>query len=142
MTDHQDFNSRIVEEFRANAGVVGGPFAGVPIVLVHHVGRKSGTARIAPLAYHPGEGGEPVYIFASKGGAPAHPDWYHNLVAAGRTEIERGTERYAVTVTELTGAERERVYTEQIRRVPIFAQYAARAEGHREIPVLALTRIG
>ncbi len=136
-----DFNSGIIEEFRTNAGVVGGMFAGVPIVLVHHVGRKTGTERIAPLAYHAGEGGEPVYIFASKGGAPSHPDWYHNLVAAGRAEIERGTERYPVTVTELTGAERDRVYAEQVRRVPMFAQYAARTEGHREIPVLALTRV-
>jgi deazaflavin-dependent oxidoreductase (nitroreductase family) len=138
MADRRDWNARIIDEFRANAGVVGGPFDGVPLVLVHHVGRRTGTPRVAPLAYLPSDSGDAVYIFASKGGAPTNPDWYGNLVAAGTAVVERGTQSYPVTVVEVTGQERDTVFAEQVRRVPTFGEYAEKTAGVRVIPVLRL----
>ncbi len=134
-----DFNEGVIAEFRANQGTVGGLFEGAPMVLVHQVGRRSGKEHITPLVYLPGDDGS-VYIFASKGGAPDHPEWYHNLVAAGQATIEVGTSSYPVSVTELTGSERDRVYAEQAGRMPNFAEYARKTEGVRTIPVLKLTR--
>jgi deazaflavin-dependent oxidoreductase (nitroreductase family) len=143
MTGPGDWNAKIVEEFRANDGRVGGPFEGAPMVLVHHRGRKSGRQRVNPMMYlRDDENADVIYVFASKGGAPTHPDWYHNLVAAGDTEVEVGTETYPVTVTELTGEQRDRVYAEQARRYPGFAEYEQKTAGVRTIPVLALRRRG
>jgi deazaflavin-dependent oxidoreductase (nitroreductase family) len=136
-----DGNSRIIEEFRANQGRVGGFFAGAPMVLVHHRGRRTGTQRVNPLVCLPDERDpDTVYVFATKGGAPTNPGWYHNLVAAGRVHVERGTEEYDAVVRELQGAERDRVYAEQARLRPNFADYERRVEGARTIPVLALRR--
>src|ERR1700722_10073216 len=78
-----DWNQSVIAEFRANGGHVGGPFNGAPMVLLHHVGRKSGTEYVTPLVYLPGDAADSFYVFASKGGAPANPDWYDNLVTAG-----------------------------------------------------------
>jgi deazaflavin-dependent oxidoreductase (nitroreductase family) len=137
-----DWNTKVIEEFRANQGRVGGPFAGAPMVLVHHRGRRSGRDTVAPMMYL-AKDGDPstMYVFASKAGAPTNPDWYHNLVAAGTATVEVGTERYDVTVAEITGIERDRIYDEQARRYPGFAEYAIRTAGVRTIPVLALTRV-
>ncbi len=142
MADGNDFNTQVIEEFRANGGQVGGGFAGAPMTLVHHVGRKSGRALVAPMMYlaEPGDPGR-IYVFASKAGAPTNPDWYYNLVEAGRSEVEVGTETYAVTVDEITGADRDRIYAEQAGRYPGFAEYAEKTEGIRTIPVLALDRV-
>jgi deazaflavin-dependent oxidoreductase (nitroreductase family) len=137
-----DWNAQIIEEFRANEGRVGGHFAGAPIVLVHHVGRRSGVARVTPMMYLPDESDEnTIYVFASNAGRAGNPAWYHNLVAARETVVERGTETYAVTVQELAGAERDAVYAEQQRRYRGFASYAERTAGIRTIPVLRLTRV-
>jgi deazaflavin-dependent oxidoreductase (nitroreductase family) len=81
-----------------------------------------------------------IYVFATKGGAPTNPDWYRNLTAAGHGSVERGTETYQVTVRELAGAERDRIYAEQARRYPGFAEYARHTAGVRTIPVLELSR--
>jgi deazaflavin-dependent oxidoreductase (nitroreductase family) len=141
MSEAQDWNANVIAEFRANQGKVGGPFEGAPMTLVHHRGRKSGQDRVNPMMYLPDEQDpDTIYVFASKAGAPAHPDWYFNLTAAGRARVERGTEEYEVTVRELTGDERDRIYTEQARRYPRFAEYAEKAAGIRTIPVLALRR--
>lgn len=144
MTTTNDWNAQVVAEFRANEGRVGGQFEGAPMTLVHHVGRKTGRELLAPMMYLPGDttgaGGDTIYVFASKAGAPTHPDWYHNLVAAGAGEVEVGTERYRVKVVELTGEERDLVYAEQARRYQGFAEYEKKTEGIRTIPVLALTR--
>ncbi|GAA1391526.1 nitroreductase family deazaflavin-dependent oxidoreductase [Catellatospora chokoriensis] len=137
-----DWNTKVIEEFRANAGQVGGPFSGAPMVLVHHRGRKSGRELVNPMMYLPHEtDGNVIYVFASKAGAPQNPDWYHNLISAGQAAVERGTETYPVTVRELTADERDRRYDEQARRYPGFAEYARKTEGVRTIPVLELTRI-
>ena len=141
MSDALDWNAKTIVEFRANEGRVGGNFEGAPLVLVHHRGRKSGREHVSPMMYLPHET-EPdiIYVFATKGGAPTNPDWYYNLTAAGDGSVERGTETYKVTVRELTGAERDRVYAEQARRFPGFAEYARQTAGVRTIPVLELTQ--
>jgi deazaflavin-dependent oxidoreductase (nitroreductase family) len=139
--DFNEWNQQVIAEFRANEGRVGGGFAGAPMVLVHHVGRKSGKEYIIPLVCLPKDGDDDsIYIFATKGGAPVHPDWYHNLDAAGQATVEVGTSTYQVTITELSGDERDRVYAEQVRRMPGFGEYAAKTAGIRTIPVLELTR--
>jgi deazaflavin-dependent oxidoreductase (nitroreductase family) len=137
-----DWNTQIIEEFRANEGRVGGPFAGAPMILVHHRGRKSGREVVAPLMYLPHETDPDImYVIASKGGAPTHPQWYHNLLAAGEATAEVGTETFPVTVKELTGEDRDRAFNEQARRYPGFADYERKTAGIRVIPVLELTRI-
>ncbi len=136
-----DWNAGTIAEFRANEGRVGGPFAGAPLVLLHHRGRKSGREHVTPVMYLPNENDpDVIYVFATKGGAPTSPDWYYNLTAAGGGSVERGTEAYRVTVKEVTGAEHDRVYAEQARRYPGFAEYARQTEGVRTIPVLELNR--
>jgi deazaflavin-dependent oxidoreductase (nitroreductase family) len=136
-----DFNESIIAEFRANEGRVGGPFQDAAIVLVHHVGRKSGKQYVSPLAYLPdADDAGSIYIFASKGGAPENPAWYGNLLAAGEATVEVGTSTYPVAVTEVTGDERDRIYAEQVRRMPGFGEYAAKTEGIRKIPVVQLKR--
>jgi deazaflavin-dependent oxidoreductase (nitroreductase family) len=139
VSDWNDRNQRIITEFRANEGRVGGGFEGAPMVLIHHVGRKSGAEYVTPLVYLP-DGDDSIYIFASKGGAPVNPEWYRNLVAAGEATIEVGTSTYPVTITELSGDERDRVYAEQVKRMPGFGDYERKAEGIRKIPVLKLVR--
>jgi deazaflavin-dependent oxidoreductase (nitroreductase family) len=141
MTRPNDRNARIIEEFRANEGRVGGQFEGAPMTLVHHRGRRSGRDLVNPMMYLPDDADPAViYVFASKGGEPTDPDWYYNLVTAGDGEVEVGTEQYPVTVTELAGDERDRVYAEQARRYPGFADYEKKTAGVRTIPVLALRR--
>jgi deazaflavin-dependent oxidoreductase (nitroreductase family) len=141
MADANDWNQGIITEFRANEGRVGGPFEGAPMILVHHVGRTSGKQYTTPLVYLPGEGGDDsMYIFASKGGAPTNPDWYGNLIAAGEATVEVGTTTFVVTITEVAGDERDRIFAEQVKRMPGFGDYAKQTEGIRTIPVLRLTR--
>jgi deazaflavin-dependent oxidoreductase (nitroreductase family) len=141
MPEATDWNQGIIAEFRANQGRVGGPFAGAPMILVHHVGRSSGKEYVSPLVYLPGEDGDDsIYIFASKGGAPTHPDWYRNVIAAGQATVEVGADTYQATVTEVTGAERDLIYAEQVKRMPGFGDYEQKAAGIRTIPVLRLAR--
>ena len=134
-----DWNAKTIEEFRANEGRVGGTFEGAPLVLVHHRGRKSGQPYVTPVMYLPDEGDPNViYVFATRGGTPVNPDWYYNLTAEGEGTVERGTETYNVTVRDVTGDERDRIYAEQARRYPGFAEYERQTEGLRTIPVLEL----
>jgi deazaflavin-dependent oxidoreductase (nitroreductase family) len=135
-----DFNAQIVEEFRTNGGDVGGMFEGMPLVLLHHMGAKSGKSYINPLAYL-GDGDRYV-IFGSKGGAPVHPAWYHNLKANPEVTIEVGSDTIDVVAGEATGDERDRLYSAQSELVPAFAEYAAKTDGVRTIPVVVLTPAG
>ena len=130
-----DFNASVIAEFRADEGRVGGPFEGAPMVLVHHTGRRSGVERVSPMVYQSVDGG--YAVFASKAGAPSHPDWYHNLLASPETTAEVGTQTVRVRVRELTGDERAAVWEEQKRRMPGFAEYETKA-APRVIPVLLL----
>ena len=134
-TSAEDFNAQVIDEFRSNAGEVGGMFADMPLLLLHHTGAKSGAARINPLAYQ-ADGGRYV-IFASKAGAPTNPDWYHNLKAHPEVEIELGTDTIAATASEVTGEERDRLFNAQAERSPQFAGYQKNAG--RVIPVIVLT---
>lgn len=136
-TSPADFNAKIIEEFHANQGRVGGMFEGMPLLLLHHTGAKSGKSRINPLAYQSDAGR--YVIFASKGGAPTHPDWYHNLKAHPNIPIEVGTSTIDVVASEATGAERERLFRTQAERIPQFAEYEQKAG--RIIPVIVLTPV-
>jgi deazaflavin-dependent oxidoreductase (nitroreductase family) len=141
MTKATDWNSQVIAEFRANDGKVGGPFEGAPVALLHHRGRKSGREMVAPVMYlADDQDADTIYVFASKAGAPTHPDWYHNLLAAGSSTVEVGTEEYPVSVTEVAGERRDRIYAEQASRYPGFAEYEEKTAGIRTIPVLALRR--
>ncbi len=141
MTVTTDWNAKNVAEFRANGGKIRN-FGGATIVLMHYVGRKSGTEYVSPASALPDpDDPDTVYVFASKAGAPENPQWYHNLVAAGSGSIEIGTESYPVTVRELTGEERDRRYAEQAARSPGFGVFEEQTAGIRTIPVLALTRV-
>ncbi len=131
-----DWNSRIIEEFRANGGKVGGPFEGGTLLLLTTTGAKSGQHRTTPLAYL--ADGDRLMIFASKAGAPTNPDWYYNLMAHPEATVEVGTETFNVTATVITGDERDRIYNEQVQRSPGFGDYEKKTT--RKIPVVALKR--
>ena len=131
-----DFNASIIDEFRANEGKVGGPFEGSPMLLLHTTGRRSGTERVTPLVYWPE--GDRMVIFASKGGAPTHPDWYRNLMAQGDTTVEVGTETVPVRVRETEGDERQDLFDRITAVIPGLADYQAKTT--RVIPILMLER--
>lgn len=130
------FNNNIVEEFRANAGVVGGPFEGATLLLLHTTGAKSGQPRLAPLAYLTIDG--KVLIVGSKAGADTNPDWVHNLRANPRAHIEIGTDAYDVVARELPPEERDAAYPKVIEVAPRLAEYQANTS--RTIPLFELTR--
>ena len=138
MTDMNEWNRKVIEEFRANDGKVGGEMEGWPIVLVHHVGAKSGTERVTPLVYQPlGDSGS-VAVFASKGGAPTNPDWFHNLVAHPDVTVELATETFEAKARVAEEPERERLYRAQAALMPNFAEYEKATT--RTIPVVVLER--
>ena len=137
-TSPQDFNAQIIEEFHANQGRVGGPFEGATLLLLHHVGAKSGKDRINPLVYN--RDADRYVVFASKAGAPTNPDWYHNLKANPNVAIEVGTETINVVAEEATGEERDRLYQAQVERSPQFAEYQSKTD--RLIPVIVLKPVG
>lgn len=132
-----DWNAKIIEEFRANEGRVGGPFAGAPMILIHHIGARSGTERVSPLVCFPEPDGS-MLIIASKAGAPTNPDWYHNLKANPKIDVEVGTETFAVHAVEVDAAERDEAWARMTAERPGFAEYQTKTT--RLIPVLRLTR--
>jgi deazaflavin-dependent oxidoreductase (nitroreductase family) len=134
MSDVQDWNSKIIEEFRANEGRVGGPFAGAPILLLHTTGAKTGLERVNPMMYLDLDGHR--YVFATKAGADTNPDWFRNLVAHPDVTVEVATETYEASAGPVTGDDRDRVYSEQARRYPGFAEYVQKTG--RVIPVVEL----
>ena len=136
MTTVHDWNSKIIDEFRANEGRVGGPFQGAPMLLLHHTGAKSGKVRVNPLVYL--ADGDRLLVFGSKGGAPTNPDWIHNLRANPAATVEVGTDKFAVEAEELSGEERDRLFAKQAGIMPAFAGYQEKTS--RMIPVIALTR--
>lgn len=136
MSSPSDFNQRIIDEFRANAGNVGPPFAGAPMLLLTTTGAKSGRRVTSPLVYLPD--GDRFIVFASKGGAPTHPAWYFNLVANPEVTAEVGAETFSATAEVIEGEERDRLYDAQAGLRPAFADYQAKTS--RRIPVIALRR--
>jgi deazaflavin-dependent oxidoreductase (nitroreductase family) len=133
-----DWNEKIIKEFRANGGKVGGNFAGAPLLLLHSTGAKTGRIRVNPMMYQ--ADGDRFAVFGSKGGSPTNPDWFHNLRAYPNAEIEVGTETFGVVARVAEGEERERIWKTQKERYPGFADYEQRTE--REIPVIILERTG
>jgi deazaflavin-dependent oxidoreductase (nitroreductase family) len=129
-------NRNVIDEFRSSGGKAGDIFEGKPLVLVHHIGAKSGIERIAPLVPLVEDGR--VYIFASLGGADHNPKWYGNLVANPKITVELGTEVFTAVARQLQGSERDDVYARQSAVEPQFAEYQRLTE--RVIPVFELVR--
>jgi deazaflavin-dependent oxidoreductase (nitroreductase family) len=137
MGNPNDWNKKIIEEFRTNDGKVGGMFEGMPLLLLHTVGAKSQQPRINPVAYM--TDGDRYVVFASKGGAPTNPDWYHNLVARPLVSVEVGTKQFQARATVAAEPERTRLYDQMAATRPNFAEYQQKTT--RSIPVVILTRI-
>ena len=131
-----DWNANIIDEFRANDGAVGGIFEGAPLLLLHHVGAKSGTERISPLMYQ--ARGDHFVVFGSKGGAHTNPSWFHNVVANADTKVEVGSETVAVRARVAEGAEHDEIWSKQKAEWPQFAKYETKT--NRRIPVVVLER--
>jgi deazaflavin-dependent oxidoreductase (nitroreductase family) len=134
MAEVNDWNTKIIDEFRANGGKVGGPFEGAPLLLLHTVGAKTGQPRVNPMMYL--ADGDNYVVFASKAGAPTNPDWYHNLVANPRASIELGDKTINVVAHVANDETRERLWSTQKERYPGFADYEAKTD--RQIPVVVL----
>ncbi|HET9919583.1 MAG TPA: nitroreductase family deazaflavin-dependent oxidoreductase [Ktedonobacteraceae bacterium] len=138
MPDMHDWNRQTIEEFRANGGKVGGMWEGKPLLLITTTGAKSGKRRTNPLVYL--RYGDGLYIFASKGGAPTSPDWYHNLLAHPEVTVEIGKETYPAKAVPVTGEERDRIFAKQVQASPQFGEYQKKTA--RKIPVIELERQG
>ncbi len=137
-TDYNDFNRKLIEEYRANGGKVSGMFAGSPLLLLTTTGARSGQPRVAPLVYTTDNGR--LVVMASKGGAPTHPDWYHNLRANPDVTVEVGTETFPARATIPEGVERKRLFDQMAAQMPGFAEYQRNTT--RQIPVIVLERAG
>jgi deazaflavin-dependent oxidoreductase (nitroreductase family) len=137
MTDMSNFNQTIIDEFRANHGVVGGGFAGAPLVLLTTTGAKSGATRTNPLVGQPHDDGT-IFVFASAAGSAKNPDWFHNLVANPDVEVEFSDDSFSATATVVSGDQRDQIYAEQVAHFPDFGEYEKKTT--RTIPVVALHR--
>ena len=137
MSNQINWNKAIIDEFRANSGKVGGPFAGKTLLLLHTVGAKSGQERINPVAYV--TDGDRLVIIASKGGAPTNPDWYYNILAHPLVKVEVGTEQFQARAAIASEPERTRLYNKMVEMMPGFAEYQRKTT--RVIPVITLTRV-
>ncbi|HUB68915.1 MAG TPA: nitroreductase family deazaflavin-dependent oxidoreductase [Acidimicrobiales bacterium] len=137
MSDPNDWNRQIIDEFRANSGRVSS-FGEVTLLLLHTKGARTGTERINPLAYQR-LGPTSVAIFASKAGAPNNPDWYHNIVANPDVTVEIGDQTHKVRARVASGEERSQIWERQKTAVPGFADYEQKTS--RQIPVIILDEI-
>jgi deazaflavin-dependent oxidoreductase (nitroreductase family) len=132
-----DFNRNLIDEFRANDGKVTGIFGGAPLLLLTTTGAKSGRKHTSPLVYL--TDGDRIVVFGSKGGAPSHPAWYHNLVANPGVTVELPGETFEAKAVVTDGAERERLFSAQKEAMPAFAEYEQKTD--RQIPVIVLERV-
>src|SRR5688572_23165121 len=136
MSDPNDFDQLLIEEYRATGGRVSGQFAGAPLLLLTTTGAKSRQPRTAPLAYS--TDGDRLVVIASKGGAPTNPDWYHNLVANPSVTVELGAETFPATATVPEGEERDHLFDRMAAQMPGFADYQRQTT--RRLPVVVLER--
>ncbi len=136
MAEANDWNSKVIEEFRSNGGRVGGQFEGAPLLLLHTVGARSGAERVSPVMYRKVDDTGRVAVFASKAGAPTNPDWYHNLRANPQVRAEIGTRAVDYTARVAADDERDRIWAEQKQEYPGFADYEQKTT--RRIPVVIL----
>ena len=132
----REYNARLIEEYRANGGQLSGQLANSQILLLTTTGAKSGQERVTPMGYR--LDGDRIVVIAADAGADKHPDWYYNLLAHPQVEVEFGDERYAATATPVTGEARDRLFAEQVRRMPGFGDYQRQTD--RVIPVIELRR--
>jgi deazaflavin-dependent oxidoreductase (nitroreductase family) len=137
MANRNDFNQRIIDEFRATDGKVGGPFEGRRLLLLHTTGAKTGRDLVHPLAFR--REGDDLLVFGTKGGSPTHPDWYHNLRANPRVTVEVGKERFDASARVAGDSERDRLWEEAKEEIPAFADYERKTR--RQIPVIVLERV-
>jgi deazaflavin-dependent oxidoreductase (nitroreductase family) len=137
MSEWNDFNQRVISEFRANQGQVSGQLANMPVLLLTMTGARSGRTITKPLVYT--TDGDRLVVIASFAGAPKHPAWYHNLIAHPEAVVEVGSERFRVKATVTSGEERQRLFDRQATQMPIFVEYQQKTS--RQIPVLVLTRL-
>ncbi|CAN5602236.1 nitroreductase family deazaflavin-dependent oxidoreductase [soil metagenome] len=133
-SDTNDWNAQVIKEFRENNGKVGGPFEGAPLLLLHHTGAKTGTERVTPLMYEELDGG--FAVFASKGGAPTNPDWFHNITTNPEVKVELGDRTVPANARMVEGAERDSIWESWKEEWPQFAEYEQKTD--REIPVVLL----
>jgi deazaflavin-dependent oxidoreductase (nitroreductase family) len=144
ITDFSEFaklpnaNELVIEDFRTHEGRVGGPFEGLPVILVHHVGAKTGKTRVSPMGYFPQDDGSMI-VGATNGGRPTNPNWYHNLKANPRIDVEVGTEKFPVVVEEIDGQDRTDAWVRIAAIAPGYADQ--RNHTSRTIPLLRLTRV-
>jgi deazaflavin-dependent oxidoreductase (nitroreductase family) len=138
MNDYNDFNRKLIEEFRANGGKVSGVFAGAPLLLLTTTGARSGQSWVVPLVYTTDSGR--LVVIASKGGAPTHPDWFRNVRANPRVTVEVGSETFPARATVVEGAERQRLFDQMAAQMPNFAEYQRNTT--RQLPVIILERAG
>jgi deazaflavin-dependent oxidoreductase (nitroreductase family) len=136
MIDRNDYNRQLIEEFRANRGKPGGPFEGRSLLLLSTRGAKSGQLRTTPMMYVPD--GDRLLVIASNIGAPAHPDWYRNLVVHPEVTVEVGSETYHATAHIVEGEERQRLWNRIVEDYPFFSEHQAKTS--RQIPLVALER--
>src|SRR5215203_24814 len=136
-TDYNEFNRKLIEEYRENGGKVSGMFAGAPLLLLTTTGARSGQRRVAPLAYTTDN--DRLVVIASKGGAPTHPDWFYNVRSNPDVKVELGAETFPARATILQGAERQRLFDQMAAQMPNFAEYQRNTT--RQIPVIVLERV-
>jgi deazaflavin-dependent oxidoreductase (nitroreductase family) len=132
-----DYNAEIIKEFRANQGRVGGPWAGTTLILIHHLGARSGVERVTPLGCS-ADGDGHFVIVASSGGSPTHPDWYYNLRASPRITVEVGAQTFTVLADELTDIARAELWPKLVAQYPTLGEHQAKTT--RQFPVFMLTR--
>ena len=134
-----DYNTKIIEEFRANQGRVGGPWADTTLILIHHIGARSGVERVTPLGCS-SQGDGRFVIVASNGGSPTHPDWYYNLKANPRITVEVGARTFTVVAEELDDTARAELWPKLVAEYPTLGEHQAKTT--RQFPVFMLTRQG
>jgi deazaflavin-dependent oxidoreductase (nitroreductase family) len=137
MTAVNDFNRNLIAEFRAGEGKVSGPFEGAPLLLLTTTGAKTGRKHTTPVVYQ--QDGDRIVVFGSKGGAPSHPAWYHNLVANPTVTVELPAETFEARAVTVDGGERDRIWSAQKELMPGFKDYEAKTD--RQIPVIVLERV-
>ena len=137
MSERNEFNQRVINEFRANQGKVGGQMTGLPLLLLTTTGAKTGRALTKPLAYT--KDGDRIFVIASFAGSPTNPAWFNNLVANPTVTVEVGSERFQARALVTTGEERQRLFNTQADKIPIFHDYQKKTA--RQIPVVVFERI-
>jgi deazaflavin-dependent oxidoreductase (nitroreductase family) len=136
MTNQNEFNRKLIEEFRATRGTPDGPYAKRPILLLTTIGAKSAQQRTTPMMYV--REGDRLFVIASNAGAVKHPDWYRNLMAHPSVTVEMGTETFTAQAVTLEGADRQQLWEKITQQFAFFSEHQAKIE--RQIPIVEIKR--